>query len=110
MKDLSHDQPYTISTRVKGKKCIVTIKISADYTWERLCGELCASYDWMTSLHCAVGNLPICYFSPCRLKNPRVSSQQKTGWNITVNKDFLFIRDAYPEAGKTYQVVLDIDK
>lgn len=110
VKDLSHDQPYTISTRVKGKKCIVTIKISADYTWERLCGELCASYDWMTSLHCAVGNLPICYFFPRRLKNPRVSSQQKTGWNITVNKDFLFIRDAYPEAGKTYQVVLDIDK
>lgn len=110
VKDLSHDQPYTISTRVKGEKCIVTIKISADYTWERLCGEFCASYDWMTSLHCAVGDLPICYFFPRRLKNPRVRSRQKIDWNITVNKDFLFIRDAYPEAGKTYQVVLDVDK
>ena len=109
VKDLSHDRPYTITSRTRGKKCVVTIKVSADYTWDRLCGELFSTYG-MGDLHCAVGNLPICYFFPERLRNPRVAISREMNWEISVNKDFLFIRDAFLEPGKTYRIELDVDK
>ena len=109
VKDLSHDRPYTITTRTRGKKCVVTIKVSADYTWDRLCGELFSTYG-MGDLHCAVGNLPICFFFPERLRNPRVATSREMNWDISVNKDFLFIRNAFLEPGKTYRIELDVDK
>ena len=109
-KDMFNDQPYQITSRVKGKKCVVTIKISENYSWNRVDGDLFMDY-YMTHLHGSVGGLPLCYFFPQRLKNPRLVSGQKIDWDVTVNKDFLFIRDAYGlEPGKTYRVILDVDK
>ena len=110
MKNISNDQPYRVTSKVKGKKCIVTIEMSEKYTWNRLCGDFWYEYD-MGHLHGAVGSLPICYFFPQRLKNPRLASGQKNSWAVTVNKDFLFIRNAFHlEAGKVYRVILDVDK
>ena len=109
-KDLSHDRPYEVSSRMKGKKCFVTIRTSPDFSWERLCGELCESYDSFKDIHCAVGNLPLCYFFPRRLKNPRLAPRQKQELEVTVNKDFLFVRNAYLEPGKTYRIVLETDE
>ena len=110
MKDVSGDQPYRVTSKIKGKKCIVTIEMSEKYTWNRLCGDFCYKYD-MGHLHGAVGSLPICYLFPQRLKNPRLSPGRKNNWDVTVNKDFLFIRNAfYLEPGKVYQLVLDVDK
>ncbi len=109
-KALSDDQPYRISSRIKKTKCIVTIQTSASFSWERLCGDLCTSYDSFKDLHCSVGDLPICYFFPERLKNPRLASKQRHNLDVTVNKDFLFVRNAYLEPEKTYEIILEVDE
>ena len=109
VKDLSDDQPYIITSKVRGKKCIVTIKTTASFSWERLGGEIRAEYSF-GDRHCAVGYLPICYFFPQRLHKPQVARKQKQQLDIVVNKDFLFVYDAYWEPNKTYQIILDLGK
>ena len=109
VKDLSDDQPYIITSKVRGKKCIVTIKTTASFSWERLGGEIRAEYSF-GDRHCAVGYLPICYFFPQRLHKPQVARKQKQQLDIVVNKDFLFVYEAYWEPNKTYQIILDLGK
>lgn len=108
MTDLAKDHPYEVNVCKKGKKWVVTVRTTEHFSWERLCGELCAEYK-MGDLHGAVGSLPICYFFPGRLKNPRLAPRQKQALEVTVNKDFLFIHNAYLEPDKTYKIILNTD-
>ena len=98
-KDLVKDQPYSVSCKVKGKKCIVTIETAKTYSWKRLCGDI-QGY---------IGQ-PVCYFFPDRLKNPRLAEEQDYSLNVVVDENFLFVYDAYFKPDKKYKIVLDIDE
>lgn len=108
VKDLAKDKSYTVESKMKGKKCVVTITTSKDFTLERVGGEL--RREGISGEYMELGNLPICYFFPTRLKNPRVSSKMTTEYEIEVNKDCLFIYNSVLEPDKKYKIVIDVDR
>lgn len=99
-KDMRGDQPYSVSCKVKGKKCTVTIQTNKNYTWDRLCGDIITR----------VGELPVCYIFPERLKNPRLVKKNSEVYKIVVDENFLFIHDAFFQPDKKYQIEIEIDR
>ena len=99
-KDVIRDLPYTVSCKMKGKKCVVTIRTTATFSWERL----------HEGIMQRVGELPVCYFFPKRLKNPRLAEKQEYELNVVVDENFLFVYDTYFKPNKKYKIVLDMDK
>ena len=85
---------------MKGKKCVVTIRTTATFSWERL----------HEGIMQRVGELPVCYFFPKRLKNPRLAEKQEYELNVVVDENFLFVYDTYFKPNKKYKIVLDMDK
>ena len=110
MKDLSEDRPYHVTFKMKRKKCIVTIKTSSNFTLEKVGGKIRREKRGGVDGHAAIGDLPICYFFPKRLKNPHVSEKLKDEYEIEVNKDCLFIYNNVLEAGKEYRIVIDVSR
>lgn len=100
LQEISEENDFTVTSRVKGKKCIVTIKTKKNFSLERMKG------DHFKEEH--VLDIPFSYFFPKRLKNPRLVEGQD--WNAVMNKDFLLVYDPDFRPGMTYQIVLDIDK
>lgn len=101
LKDQQGDRPYRISCKMKGKKCIVTIETTSTFSWERLHGDFQQYVNQVS--------LPISYFFPKRLKNPRLAEKQDYELNVVVDEDFLFVYDAYFKPNKKYKIVLDMD-
>lgn len=99
LKEIPEESDYQVTSTLKGKKCIVTITTSSNFSLERMKGD-----KFKTE---SVLDLPFSYFFPRRLNNPRMASGQK--WKVAVNKDFLLIYNADFEPSKTYQITLDID-
>lgn len=99
-KDLRGDQPYSVSCKVKGRKCVVTIQTNENYTWDRLCGDILNR----------VGELPVCYFFPQRLKNPRLVQKKDEMYKVEVDENFLFIHDAFFQPNKKYKIEIEVDK
>lgn len=99
-KDTRGDQPYTVSYKMKGNKCLVTIQTSKDFTWDRLGGDLFKR----------IGSIPVCYFFPERLNNPRLGQQKDDTFKVVVDENFMFIYDAFFKPNTKYQVEILVDK
>lgn len=97
--DVTKDRPYTVSYKVRGKKCTVTIKTAKTFSWERLGGDI-RRY---------VGSLPVCYFFPQRLKHPRLAEKQEYALKVVVDENFLFVYDAFFKPGKKYRIGLVVE-
>ena len=100
LQEVAGENDLTVTSKVKGKKCVVTITTSENFNLERMKG------DHFKQEH--VLDLPFSYFFPERLKNPRLAEGQD--WKAAVDENFLLIYNCDFEPNKTYEIVLDIDK
>lgn len=100
LQKISKENDYTVSSKIKGTKCIVTIKTKKNFSLERMIG------DKFKQEH--VLDIPFSYFFPKRLKNPRLANGQE--WDGIVDENFLIIYNPEFKANATYDIVIDIDK
>jgi zinc protease len=100
LQQIPQENDYTTSIKVKGGKAIVTVTTNDNFNIERMKG------DGFKQEH--VLDLPFSYFFPTRLKNPRLAAGQP--WKVAVAEDFLLIYDPGFEPGKSYKIVLDVDR
>ena len=100
LQEVPGEMDFTVKTKVKGNKCVITITTGEDFSLQRMKG------DGWKSEH--VLDLPFSYFFPERLNNPRLAEGQD--WDVALDENFLLIYNCNFEPGKVYQVVLDIDK
>ena len=99
LQEIAEENDFTVTSKVDGKKCIVTINTKENFSLERMKG------DHFKEEH--VLDLPFNYFFPERLNNPRLAAGQN--WKVALDENFLMIYNADFEPGKTYTVELDID-
>lgn len=99
LQQIPEENDFIVTSEIKGKKCIVTIKTAENFSLERMKG------DQFKQEH--VLDLPFSYFFPERLKHPRLAAGQP--WKAAVDENFLFVYNADFEPGRTYTVELDID-
>ena len=99
LQEIPEESDFTVTSEIKGKKCIVTITTSENFSLERMKG------DHFKQEH--VLDLPFSYFFPERLNHPRLAAGQD--WKVAVDENFLLVYNAEFEPGKTYSVELDID-
>jgi peptidase M16 domain protein len=100
LQEVPGEMDFTVTSKVKGKKCIITIKTNENFSLERMKG------DKFKEEH--VLDLPFNYFFPERLNNPRLAAGQN--WKAAVDENFLIIYNPEFKPNSTYEVVLDIDK
>ena len=99
LQEIPEENDFTVTTEVKGKKCLVTIRTKENFSLERMKG------DKFKEEH--VLDLPFSYFFPQRLSNPRLAAGQT--WKAAVDENFLLVYNADFEPGKTYTIELDVD-
>jgi len=99
LQELPEENDFTVSSEIKDKKCIVTIKTKENFSLERMKG------DHFKEEH--VLDLPFSYFFPVRLNHPRLAAGQQ--WKAAVDENFLLVYNADFEPGKTYTVELEVD-
>lgn len=99
LQEIPEESDYTVTSEIKGQKCIITITTSGNFSLERMKG------DKFKQEH--VLDLPFSYFFPERLDNPRLTAGQK--WSVALDENFLLIYNADFEPEKIYTVELDID-
>ena len=100
LQEVPGENDFTVTSKVKGKKCVITIKTNENFSLERMKG------DKFKQEH--VLDLPFSYFFPKRLNNPRLAAGQN--WKVAVDENFLIVYDPEFKPNSTYEVVLDIDK
>lgn len=100
LQQIERENDYDVKVKVRGRKCVVTIATHDDFSLERLRG------DGFKQEH--VLDLPFSCFFPERLKNPRLAEGQE--WKAAVDENFLLIYDCDFEPGRTYEVLIDVDK
>ena len=99
LQEIPEENDYTVTTEIKGKKCIVTVTTKDNFSLERMKG------DHFKQEH--VLDLPFSYFFPERLNNPRLAAGQN--WKVAVDENFILVYNADFEPNKTYVIELDID-
>lgn len=100
LQEVPGETDFTVTSKVKGKKCIITINTKENFRLERMKG------DQFKQEH--VLDLPFSYFFPKRLNNPRLAAGQN--WKTAVDENFLIIYNPDFKPSSTYEIVLDIDK
>ena len=100
LQQIPAENDFTVSSRMKGKRCIITITTGEDFNLQRMKG------DKFKQEH--VLDIPFSYFFPERLNNPRLAEGQS--WKVALDENFLLIYNCDFEPGHTYEVILDIDK
>ncbi len=100
LQDIPEENDFAVTSKVKGKKCVVTIKTGENFNLQRMKGD-----NWKAE---HVLDLPFSYFFPERLKNPRLAVGQD--WKVALDENFLLVYNCDFEPNETYQVILDIDK
>lgn len=100
LQEVPGENDFTVTSKIKGKKCVITIKTNENFSLERMKG------DKFKQEH--VLDLPFSYFFPERLSNPRLAAGQD--WKVAVDENFLLVYDPDFKPNSTYEVVLDIDK
>lgn len=100
LQELPEENDFTVTSEIKGKKCVVTIVTKENFSLERMKG------DHFKEEH--VLDLPFSYFFPERLNNPRLSAGQN--WKAAVDENFLLVYDVDFEPGKTYVIELEMEK
>lgn len=100
LQELSEENDFTVSSKIKGEKCVITIKTKNNFNLQRMKG------DKFKQEH--VLDLPFSYFFPQRLKSPHLAKGQD--WEVALDENFLLIYNCDFEPNKTYQVILNIEK
>lgn len=100
LKEIPEESDFTVTSKVKGNKCVITITTKENFNLERMKG------DHFKQEH--VSDLPFSYFFPQRLNNPRLAKGQN--WKVALDENFLLIYNADLKPNQTYKVTLDIDK
>ena len=84
LQEIAEENDFTVSSKIEGKKCIVTITTKDNFSLERMKG------DHFKEEH--VLDLPFNYFFPERLNNPRLAEGQD--WKAAVDENFLMVYNA----------------
>lgn len=100
LQEIPAEKGYTTSFKVKGKKCIVTIKTNGKFDPKTLNGGK------LKQNH--VGDIPFNYFFPKRLKAPKLAVGQD--WKVALAEDFIIVYNTDFKPNGTYKIVLDIEK
>ena len=100
LQELPEENDFMVTSKVKGKKCIITIETKENFNLQRMKG------DHFKNEH--VLDLPFSYFFPERLKKPRLAEGQD--WKVALDENFLLIYNCDFEPNKTYQVILNVEK
>lgn len=96
---VDNERDYTVTSRVDGGKCIVTVTTAENFSLERMQG------DKFKQEH--VLDLPFSYFFPERVANPRLADGQE--WDAVLDENFLLVYNPNFEPNSTYEIVIDID-
>lgn len=99
LQEVKGETDFTVTSEIKGKKCVVTITTTADFSVERMKG---GGFKQEHAL-----DLPFSYFFPERLNNPRLSAGQP--WKVALDENFLLIYNADFKPSELYTVEIDID-
>lgn len=99
LQEVPGETDYTVTSRIKGGKYIVTLKTHDDFSLERMVGGK------FKQEH--VLDIPFSYFFPERLVNPRMAEGQ--AWDAAVSENFLLVYNPQFEPGKTYEFVIDLN-
>lgn len=99
LQEIPEENDFTVTSKIKGKRCIVTITTKENFSSDRLKG------DNFKEEH--VKELPFSYFFPKRLDNPRLAAGQ--AWKAVADENFLLIYNPDFQPDKTYIITLDID-
>lgn len=99
LQEIPQENDFTVTSEVKGKKCIVTVTTKDNFSLERMKGG------HFKEEH--VLDLPFSYFFPERLNNPRLAAGQN--WKVAVDENFLLVYNADFKTGKTYVIELDVE-
>lgn len=105
---ISEANDFEVKIERRGKKCTLCITTSEHFSRIRMEGNYFKEEGDVWN-PVSVGRLPFTYFFPERLRNPRLVGKLKFDGELSLNKDFLFIRDPGFETGKTYKIVLKVD-
>ena len=100
LQSVDGENDYTVTSTIRGGKCVVTITTGENFSLERMAG------DKFKQEH--VLDLPFNYFFPERLKNPSLAEGQN--WDAVVDENFLLVYNSEFEPNNTYEIVINIDK
>lgn len=100
LQEIPAEKGYTTSFKVRGKKCVITIKTNSKFDPKTLNGGK------LKQNH--VGDIPFNYFFPKRLKAPKLAAGQK--WNVALAEDFIIVYNTDFKPNASYKIVLDIEK
>ena len=99
LQELKNEQDVKVSMKVKGNKCVITIKTSKNFSAERMAGGNLPNENLQAQ--------PFTYLLKDRIKNPRLAQGQT--WKAAVDENFLFLYDTDFKPSSTYKVELDCD-
>ena len=99
LQSVESERDYTITTKLKGNKYIITVTTDKEFSLERMRG------DKFKQEH--VLDLPFNHFFPERLNNPRLAEGEE--WDAVVDENFILIYNAEFEPNSTYTITLDIN-
>ena len=100
LQSVEGENDYSVTSRVRGDKCVVTITTGENFSLERMVG------DKFKQEH--VLDLPFSYIFTERLENPRLAEGQS--WDAVVDENFILVYNANFEPSSTYEIVIEIGK
>ena len=100
LQEIPEENDFIVTSKMRGSQYVITIRTKDDFNIERMKGN-----GWKSE---HVLDLPFSYFFPERLKSPRLAEGQ--AWDVALDENFLLIYNCDFAPGKTYEVVLDIDR
>ena len=99
LQEVEGESDFTVTTKQRGGKCIVTITTHPNFSLERMQG---AKFKQEHVL-----DLPVSHIFEKRLKNPRLAEGQQ--WKAVVDENFLIIYEPDFKPNSTYEIVIDTE-
>lgn len=93
---------YTVTEKVKGKKCVLVIKTGKDFDLNRLSGNGLKEDHGEMNAHLDLPALPFTYLFSNRLPNPRLEGE----WYGMVDENGIMLYDVDFAPNKTYEIVI----
>ena len=99
LQSVDGEEDYTITSRLSGKQCVVTITTGENFSLEQMRG------DKFKQEH--VLDLPLSYIFPERLIAPRLAEGQQ--WDVALDENFMLVYNAELEPNKVYTITLNVE-
>ena len=99
LQEVEGESDFTVTTKQRGGKCVVTITTHPNFSLERMQG---AKFKQEHVL-----DLPFSHIFEKRLKNPRLAEGQQ--WKAVVDENFLIIYEPDFKPNSTYEIVIDTE-